>query len=169
MIARVVVAFGGCVAALVGCGVSDGPGRVSAEGPDRATFATPGALLVDRCGSLDCHGSTVRNYRLFGVGGARLDPAHRPDAPATTAGELAADYDATVSLEPEIVQRVARGEVPALELTLVRKATAREAHTGGARLAIGGDGDRCLAGWLSRRADDEACRRALAASSSTTP
>ncbi|MBX3193058.1 MAG: hypothetical protein KF819_39100 [Labilithrix sp.] len=159
-----ILALASAIAALVAaCAVYDGPARISAEAPDRAAFASVAPLLVDRCGSLDCHGSIYRSYRLYGVFGARLDAAHRPDSPATTPAEIAADYDATVSLEPEIVARVASGAATAGELTLVRKATGAEQHAGGARLPSGSDGERCLVAWLARRADDDACRRAVAA------
>jgi hypothetical protein len=149
-------AMGACA-----CAVDDGPGRLAADVPDRAAFTGPGKVLVGRCGSLDCHGNPQRNYRLFGYGGGRLDPAHRPDAPDTTAAELAVDYDGTVGVEPERTRAVATGGASVDTMTLIRKARGGEHHKGGLRLIIGSPTDACVVGWLTRAPNDAACAAAL--------
>jgi hypothetical protein len=143
------------------CAVEAGPGRLAADVPDRAAFDGPGKILVARCGSLDCHGNAYRNYRLLGYGGARLDPSHRPDAPATTAGELTVDYDATVGIEPERTRAIAEGREAVTTSTLVRKARGIENHAGGARLVVGSQADTCIVGWLVRAPSEDACMKAL--------
>jgi hypothetical protein len=146
---------------VLACSVDDGPGRIAADAPDRAAFEAPGKLLVARCGSLDCHGSTYRNYRLLGYGGARLDPSDRPDTPATTAAELTIDYDATVGIEPERTRAIAEGREPVMNATLVRKGRGLEKHEGGTRLSAGSPIDSCVLGWLTRAPNADACTAAL--------
>lgn len=148
-------------AVAIGCTVREGPGRLAADTPDRGAFVVPGKLLVARCGSLDCHGSTYRNYRLFGYGGARLDPSHRPDTPDTTDAELALDYDATVGIEPDLTRAIAEGRSVPESSTLVRKARGSEAHEARARWVAGSPVDACVVGWLTRSPDDAACAAAL--------
>ena len=155
----VALAVGSTIA--IACVIDAGPGRIAADVPDRAAFTGPGKVLVARCGSLDCHGDTYRNYRLFGYGGARLDATHRPDAPDTTASELALDYDATVGIEPERTRAIAEGQAAPETSTLVRKARGAEHHKGGARLIAGTAADTCLVAWLTRKPNDEACTTAL--------
>lgn len=133
----------------------------SSDLPRRESFDAVGSLLVASCGSLDCHGAAPRSFRLRGFGGRRLAPEHTPDDPATTAAELSFDYDLTVSVEPELVRRVARAEVTPEILTLVRKARGTEAHVGGGLMPTGSAADRCLVAWLARHDDPAVCAAAL--------
>ncbi len=154
------------LALVVACSIEQGDERVAADLPDRAVYAQPngpGQLLVLRCGSLDCHGSSYRNYRLYGYGSARLEPGRRPDYADTTTAELEAGYDATVAIEPDRTRAIAVGAEPVVAATLVRKARGGDNHLGGFRLVEGEAADRCLVGWLTRRPDDAACTTALAA------
>lgn len=148
--------------ALASCSPDTAPGRLSADVSRLDVFSRgAGPLLVARCGSIDCHGSVYRNYRIFGYGGARLDPTHRPDAPDTTNEELSLDYDATVGVEPERTRAVAKGSEPPERMTLVRKARNSEEHVGGERLPKGSAGDKCLVGFLRDEPDKDACVDAL--------
>ncbi|MDB4942769.1 MAG: hypothetical protein JWP97_2303 [Labilithrix sp.] len=145
-----------------GCSSPDTSGRVDAVGPDVAQFQAVAPMLVRRCGSIDCHGSLYRNFRLYGFGGTRLAPTDRPDFPTLpSAAEIAADYDAVVGVEPEIMAEVVRsGGAGTERLTLVRKARFEENHKGGQRIVRGDDADVCLLTWLSSSTDQAACRRA---------
>jgi hypothetical protein len=147
-------------ALAIACG-DDGPGRLAADLPDRAAFAAPAKVLVARCGSLDCHGSAYRNYRLHGYGGSRLDPSHRPDAPVTTEAEIALDYDATVGIEPERTRAIAEGREGVRAATLIRKGRGTEKHLGGSRLVPGSPADACIVGWLTRAPNEDACTTAV--------
>lgn len=139
-----------------------------APGPDddwaeqsRAQFDLVSPVLVKGCASLDCHGDAYRNYRLHGYGGRRLDPTHRPDFPDTTLDEVQLNFEATLAIEPEIVARVADGDLEAVgELTLVRKARGAEDHDGEAPFEPGGDAERCLVSWLAGGVDADACAAA---------
>lgn len=160
------LAGGSCFASeLVGCSSPDAAERVNpvAGGPDRAQFAEVAPVLVNRCGSIDCHGSAYRNMRLYGYASARLDPAHTPDDPKTiTQAEIDADYDAVVALEPTLMAEVvASGGANAADLTLVRKARGAENHKGGRRIDPGDDADVCLISWLGGNVDVAACRRVV--------
>jgi len=149
---------------LAACASSDvdEPGRLAADLPNRATFVKPSQVLANRCGSLDCHGSTYRNYRLFGYGGARLDPTIRPDTRiATTADENTFNYDATVAIEPERTVAIAQGREPVETSTLIRKGRGSEGHKGGFRLQAGTAPDSCVVGWLTGKPNEPACDSAI--------
>src|SRR5689334_19827277 len=93
----VAFAFAGCVVSAALACETPKQGEVDPAGPDPATFAPVADALVARCGSIDCHGSTYRNLRLYGYTGLRLSPDAGPDHPKTTTPEeVAADYDAVV-------------------------------------------------------------------------
>src|SRR5262245_61170920 len=74
--------------------------------PSGPAFRPVAEVLLDRCGTIDCHGSKYRNMRLFGFGSARLVPTDRPDAPQTTDAEVESDYESVVALEPDIIRQV---------------------------------------------------------------
>jgi hypothetical protein len=155
-----VVALFGCAA--VACN-DDVGGRTNADILPKGAAFRPVALVVgDRCGSLDCHGSRYRNMRIVGFGGSRLDPADRPDAPDTTDDEVAQDYDAIVSLEPDVLRAVVadHGQSPE-RLTFVRKGRGAEAHKGGQRIFPGDDADRCILSWLTGAVDATTCKKAV--------
>lgn len=157
------LAIAACVvSAAVAC-ETPRQGEIDPAGPDEATFAPVADMLITRCGSIDCHGSTYRNLRLYGYTGLRLSPNDRPDMPeTTTAAEISADYDAVVSLEPAILREVVAAKgAGADRLTLVRKARGTEHHKGDAPIAIGDDADLCLLGWLGGAVDVAACQRAV--------
>jgi len=151
---------------ILGTAACEGPAsdaRVdAAAAPGGEEFRPVAHVLIDRCGSLDCHGSKYRNMRLFGFGSARLDPAHRPDAPETTPDEVELAYEAVVALEPDILRQVVLddGERPE-RLTFVRKARGAEAHRGGQRIVPGDPADRCIRSWLAGAVDREVCRSAV--------
>ncbi|HSO38334.1 MAG TPA: hypothetical protein VLT33_37655 [Labilithrix sp.] len=164
---RLVLALSAIAAVVsVACVTASSDARVVETLPDRASFPAVSDLLDHRCGTLDCHGVTYRNLRIYGREGLRSAPGDRPSSkPGTT---TTAEYDATfasvIALEPEIMSQVLadRGASPE-RLTLVRKARGAEAHKG---LAIWGEGspeDRCLTSWLTGSADTATCVAALAA------
>lgn len=130
--------------------------------PSGTTFRPVAEVLVDRCGSLDCHGSKYRNMHLFGYGSSRLDPAHQPDAPATTQDEVDRDFEAVVALEPELMRQVAiEGGRNPERLTFFRKARGAEAHKGGQRVVPGDAADVCIQSWLAGAVDADPCKAAV--------
>ncbi|MBX3229573.1 MAG: hypothetical protein KIT84_04500 [Labilithrix sp.] len=130
--------------------------------PSGAEFYPVALVLVDRCGSIDCHGSKYRNMRLYGFGSQRFDPRHRPATPETTQLEADQNYNAVAALEPDIFRRViAEGGADPERLTFVRKSRGRENHKGGTRVTPGDDADRCIQSWLQSSVDADACRRAV--------
>ena len=129
--------------------------------PPRVNFELVADALQVSCGTLDCHGQSGRNLRLFGARGLRLDAMATPSEGRTTAPEYEASYWSLVGLEPELLSEVVgEGGSDADRLSLVRKMRGSEKHKGG-QLASAGDAlDRCLRGWLASRIDTEACRSA---------
>jgi len=149
---------------LLACSSPSTESRVDADlGPSGADFQPVSNVLVRRCGSLDCHGSKYRNMRLYGYGGARLDPAATPDRPGnTTAEEAELNRQAAVSVEPEVFRDVIaeRGRAPE-RLTLYRKALRLEYHKGGRAIAPGSAADDCLRSWLVGAVDVARCAEAI--------
>jgi hypothetical protein len=162
---RLAAVFAGGAAALAiwACAGVDDEARIDgAVAPSGTAFRPVAQVLVDRCGSLDCHGSKYRNMRLFGFGSARIDPAHRPDAPETTDDEVLRSYQAVVALEPEVLRTViAEGGVHPERLTFVRKGRGTEAHVGGAPIGRGDPADLCIISWLGGATDEGRCRAAV--------
>ena len=157
----IVIAVLALGATAFACSTPDTGARVDPIGPDKTTFGPVAQMLEHRCGSLDCHGETHRNLRLYGYGGLRLDPGVLPEQDMT-ADETDADYDALIALEPEKMADVVREKGASPDrLTLVRKARGTENHKGGSRIAIGDDADICLTTWLASATDTAACLRTL--------
>lgn len=151
--------------ALVACATPNDSARVDAGAGDRSTFLPVASALAHRCGTMDCHGSTYRNFRVYGYGGLRLDPVDRPDTPATTTqAESDATYDALVSLEPELTSQVIAAKGAGVDdLTVVRKGRGEEGHKGGLLMIRNDDCDACLVGWLSGAPNPDACDRTVKA------
>lgn len=147
-------------AAAFACSGPDGSEKITvADAVVGAEFRPVAIALVERCGSIDCHGSKYRNFRLYGFGSARIDPSHFPDAPETTQEEADLDYEAVASLEPDLFRQViAEGGARPERLTFYRKGALLEAHKGGQRLVPGDPADLCVRSWLASKVDAAACR-----------
>ncbi len=152
--------------ALVAFAIACAPAsNVASESvPDRASFPPVADLLVHRCGTLDCHGETARNLRLYGSLGLRLSPGDRPVSKGTTSvAEYDEDFASVVGLEPEAMSAVvSQGGASPERLTFVRKARGAEAHKGGALFSPGDAQDRCVTSWLAGATDVADCRAATA-------
>jgi hypothetical protein len=137
--------------------------RVDEKVPGRDSFPIVAQVLVRHCGSLDCHGSSYRNLRVYGNEGLRLEAADRPLSPeCTTDAEVEQDYDSLVGLEPEVMTAVVASSGARPErLTFMRKARGTEHHKGGTLMKAGDDIDDCLTSWLASQVDEVACARAL--------
>ena len=131
--------------------------------PDATSFPPVAAMLVQACGTLDCHGAVGRNLRLYGDTGLRFSATDVPSTLiATTSDEVAQDYASVVGLEPEIMsQVVASGGASPERLTFVRKARGTESHKGGIVVTPGDARDVCITTWLQGNADASACTAAL--------
>ncbi len=159
------------VVAFAACSNAPANSRIGVLAPDRAQFPPVGDLLVHRCGELDCHGNSQRNFKIYGCEGLRLDPAATPGCPsmlgplatATSVAEYDATYRSLVGLEPTVMSAVIHdhGKDPEL-LTFVRKARGDESHKGGALITPGDDQDNCITSWLAGQTDTGACTRAIA-------
>lgn len=154
---RALLAFG--PAALLACSSPASDDRFAPTLPDRTSFPPVAQMLVQRCGTLDCHGSRSRNLRLFGNVGLRWSSSDRPLTPlCTTNEEIAQDYESVVLLEPERMSEVvAEGGTDPERLTLVRKARGSENHKGGALMQQGDAADVCLTSWLASHTRTDVC------------
>lgn len=151
------------VAVALACSAPPPDARVVETTPDATSFPLVAGMLVQACGTLDCHGAIGRNLRLYGDTGLRYSPTDVPSTLIPTTGdEVAQDYDSVVGLEPEIMSEVvASGGASPERLTFVRKARGTEAHKGGAVVVPGDDRDVCITSWLGGRANAGACTAAL--------
>jgi hypothetical protein len=134
--------------------------------PDRASFPPVSDLLDHRCGTLDCHGVTYRNLRIYGREGLRFATDARPSSGqiSTTVEEYDATFASLVGLEPETMSLViSEGGAHPERLTLLRKARGTEDHKGLALWAEGDPQDQCVTSWLAGHTDPAICAQALAA------
>jgi len=163
-VARLTLAFSAMVAAAAfACSVPSSNARFDEQTPDTVSFPPVASMLIQACGTLDCHGTVGRNLRLYGDTGLRYSPVDVPSTLIpTTADEIAQDYESVVGLEPEITsQVVASGGANPERLTFYRKARGLESHKGGATVAQGDPRDVCITTWLQGHADASACTAAL--------
>ncbi len=152
-----------CVLAIACSAAPDQDAQVTAGSIDRTTFKPVALMLGTRCGSIDCHGSRFRNFRLFGFGGLRKVATDTPETPATTPQEVDEDYDAFMTLEPGAMNDfVSTGRHTPSTLTVYRKGRGDEAHKGGQRIVVGDPADRCLTSWLTSTVDTASCAAATA-------
>jgi hypothetical protein len=151
------------LALATGCVAPDTSIRVEPSTAVRGPAFRPVAqVLVERCGSLDCHGSKYRNMHLFGFASSRLEPGTLPEAPDTTQAEADRDYEAVVSLEPELMRDVVlEGGAAPERLTFIRKGRGAEAHKGGQAIVPGDLADRCILSWLASAVDESTCKAAV--------
>lgn len=159
----VAVAVIGAVLPVFACSTPSPEARVVETLPDATSFPAVAAMLVQACGSLDCHGTVGRNLRLYGDTTLRLSPTDVPSTLLpTTADEVNEDFESVVGLEPELLsQVVASGGADPERLTFVRKARGTESHKGGAVVVAGDPRDVCITSWLKGTADAAACTAAL--------
>jgi hypothetical protein len=157
----VVVAL--ALAAALACSSPPPDQRFVETTPDTTTFPAVASMLIQACGTLDCHGTVARNLRLYGDTGLRLSPTDVPSTLIPTrADEVTQDFDSVVGLEPEVMsQVVASGGANPGRLTFVRKARGTESHKGGAVVVPGDPRDVCITTWLQGHADASACAAAL--------
>jgi hypothetical protein len=161
----VLLAIGLCLS-VAACVTESSGTLVSPPVPDRASFPPVSDLLDRRCGTLDCHGVTYRNLRIYGREGLRLAATDRPTSKpgTTTVAEYDATFESLVGLEPELMGAVAsEGGARPERLTFVRKARGTEDHKGLAIWAEGGLEDLCVTTWLAGKIDTATCEKALAA------
>jgi hypothetical protein len=132
--------------------------------PDPSTFAPVADMLGGHCGSLDCHGSISRAFRVYTVNGLRLDPKDYSgglnpvtgDISTTTDAEKIATYYSFVGIEPELTAQVIReGGAHPERLTVIRKARGAENHKGGAAIHRNGTADTCFTSWLAGGRDSQ--------------
>lgn len=154
------------------CSSPDTSARVDPIGPSLEQFLYVAPVLSKRCGSIDCHGSTFRNMRVYGYGGLRLGaPDAAPDFPARiTPEEASATYESVIALEPEIMREVVQSGGAGVErLTFVRKGRGDEEHKGHRRITPGDSSDQCITSWLANNVDIAACETGGCFDATPTP
>jgi hypothetical protein len=155
--------------AVLAAGCLDGP---DAEQeflcPDHDVFVQyVSPLLERRCGTLDCHGNSLRPMSFYGELGLRHPLENNvAGGAATTQREADANYRSLCSVEPEKISAVAQdpGGQSVNKLLLVRKARGTEGHKGGKVFEPFDDADLCVVGWLrgdNVRSIAPACQAAL--------
>ena len=108
------------------------------------------AFMERRCGTLDCHGSTLRPMRLLGRYGLRDPSQHNVTGGVpTTPAEIDENYAAVCNVEPEQMDKAAADFGQSAEkLLILQKARGVEGHKGGTIVTQGTTGDACILGWL---------------------
>ncbi len=125
-------------------------------GDDNSKVVGVGDFMIQRCGSLDCHGQVGRPLRLYGKDALRLADAGTGGAlpstlNATAPQEYQADFDAVVALQPEDMARVMTGIQDPNTLLLLLKPTNSLVHKGGPVIFASPPdyGFLCLVNWLT--------------------
>lgn len=158
----VFVLFASASLGAVSCGSQAPETSATFAAPSPANFDSVARTLDAHCGTLDCHGSPARNFRMYGYSGRRLDRGDVPGGAPTTPKESGADYCSAISLEPEILARVtAEGGARPERLTLIRKARGTEDHVGKVVFPEGSEGDLCLTDWIHGAAQPAHCNNSL--------
>jgi hypothetical protein len=163
---RLALSFFVAASLVVACVTVDTDPRFVETVPDRASFAPVSDLLDHRCGTLDCHGVTYRNLRIYGREGLRFAADARPSSQemSTTVAEYDATFASLVALEPETMSLVVtEGGAHPERLTFLRKARGTEDHKGLALWPEGDPQDICVTSWLAGHTDSAICKQALAA------
>ncbi len=153
--------IGGALVALLASACS-GPspdGHTQFKAPSTDTFKPVADMLGARCGSLDCHGNTARNMRIYSFRGLRLSAPDYPGGGPTTADEYEATYQSVLSLEPEEMGHVLFEHGDPTKLTMVLKARGLERHKAGTVWKTGSAADHCLISWLIGQVDNNACQQ----------
>jgi hypothetical protein len=129
--------------------------RIGIDAPPYSdqSFSVVGDYLGQRCGTLDCHGQSGRNLRVWSCTGMRLDSESNPQSciEPTTEAEYEATYRSLVALEPQVMTTVYTGCAvtdgaaatyppgpschPEL-LTFIAKARGTESHKGGQLICV---------------------------------
>ena len=138
----------------------DVPDRGQVERPmtgaTQADFLNSGVDLVfeKRCGSLDCHGNSARNMRIYSSNGLRLltDAGISTGTSDTTNDERLANYQSILGVEPRATANVINGADPETMLVL-KKPLEIESHKGGQVIRRGDDADTCIRSWLVSSAE----------------
>jgi hypothetical protein len=138
--------------------VGGAPSDLVLAAPPREGFDQVADAMQPSCGTLDCHGQTDRNLRLYGARGLRLDPAHNSKEGTTEAPEYEANYWSVVALEPELLATVTKegGQNPE-RLILIRKGRGTIRHKGGALMQPSDDLDQCIVEWLKGNILEDRC------------
>jgi len=122
-------------------------------------------FLEVKCGSLDCHGSLGRPFRIFSANGLRLvdEAGNVSGSGGTTNDEMFANYTAAIGLQPELTSAVFFDPVDndPTKLLLMRKPLQAERHKGGQVIVSGDNGFNCMYGWLAGDMDFQACTNAV--------
>jgi hypothetical protein len=159
----VACAVGGAILVALACSSPSPTATVQELTPSEASFAPLGLVLIQACGTLDCHGQVGRNLRLYGNTGLRLSASQVPTALLpSTSDELDQDFQSVVGLEPEIMSEVVADKgVDPERLTFYRKARGLESHKGGTIVLPGDARDVCITSWLAGQIDGAECTVAL--------
>jgi len=171
----VVVVFIG-FAALSGCSSVDESAIVTAKCPpaDPVDFRPVSAVVEQRCGTIDCHGSAARPLRIysrFGLrrpelkeafdGGYDYSQYYPGGGVPTTDAELGDNLLSICALEPELMSQVVDKKIEPDQLTFVRKPRLLEKHKGGLIWNKGDTGDQCITNWLLGGQNPSKCQEEL--------
>lgn len=130
------------------------------EEANTIAFQRMGDVLVTHCGTLDCHGTIFRNFRVYNVDGLRL-PGNITGTTGTTDEEYLKTYESLVMLQPEVLSKIYKNHGAHPERWMViTKGRGSEHHKGGSRMRAGDDADHCIISWISGATDLDACSRA---------
>jgi hypothetical protein len=144
--------------AAIACGGPPDDQVVHGVAPSADAFAQVSPAIERHCGTLDCHGSSARNMRVYGIDGLRLAPDSVTGDQSTSVEEVLATYASIIAIQPEVLSRIVLegGQRPERWLP-VAKGREMEGHKGGRRMVAGDDTDVCITSWLANAVAADRC------------
>jgi hypothetical protein len=160
---------------VAGCSGLDEAAVVTVKCPpgDPASFRPVSAVVEQRCGTIDCHGSSFRPLRIYSRYGLRRPELRDAGGELdyneyfpggdelTTEAELEENLRSICGLEPELMTQVVDGTADPDVLSFIRKPRLREKHKGGLIWYKGDTGDQCMTNWLQGGKDVSKCQQEL--------
>jgi hypothetical protein len=157
--ARVLVFSG----ALLGAACSGPPGDQTFVPivPTMEGFPAVSEALEWHCGTLDCHGNSARNMRVYGNNGIRFGKGLAPGSDSTTDAERLLTYEAVIAIQPEVLgQIVSQHGAKPERWIVITKGRGTEHHKGGSRMRLHDATDTCITSWLTGVVNTDACEQA---------
>jgi len=126
--------------------------------PTMENFEKVSEALEWHCGTLDCHGNSARNMRIYGNNGIRFGKGLSPGSESTTDAERLLTYEALIAVAPEVLGQIVsqRGARPERWI-VITKGRGTEHHKGGSRMLLHDATDTCVTSWLTGVVNGDAC------------
>ena len=148
--------------AVAACSGPNANDKTTLVVPDESMWVPVSDVLEVRCGTLDCHGSPYRDFRLFGHYGQRASSMDVTGQGSTQDPEYHRNYLSIISIDPEAMNSLVTKHGQGFDhWIIVTKGTNAEHHKGGERMKKGDESYACLLSWITGMTDMTMCTAGL--------